>query len=76
MKNPSFGELRSLFQTNQACKEENQRMNLTFKNFATLCEIFASQKEFCKPCETDEFGKPCETDEFRNSLRNILVIFI
>ena len=42
MKNPGFGELQSLFQVNQVCKEENQRRNLTFNNFATLCEIFAS----------------------------------
>ena len=44
MKNPSFGELRSLCQINQVCKEENQRMNITLENFATPCEIFASQK--------------------------------
>ena len=42
MKNPSFGELQSLFQINQVCKEENQRRNLTLKNFATTCEIFAT----------------------------------
>ena len=35
-------------------------------NFATPCQIFASQKEF---------RKPCETDEFRNPLRNVHVIF-
>ena len=29
MKNPSFGEPRSLCQINQVCKEENQRRNLT-----------------------------------------------
>ena len=28
MKNPSLGELGSLFQINQVCKEENQRRNL------------------------------------------------
>ena len=42
MKNPSFGELRSLCQIKQVCKEENQRRNLTFSNFAMLCETFAS----------------------------------
>ena len=42
MKNPSFGELQSLCQINQVCKEENQRKNLTLKNFATTCEIFAA----------------------------------
>ena len=42
MKNPSFGELQSLCQINQVCKEENQRRNLTLKNFATTCEIFAT----------------------------------
>ena len=41
-KNPSLGELRSLFQINQVCKEENQRRNLTFMKFASTCEIFAS----------------------------------
>ena len=35
MKNPSLGELRSLFQINQVSKEENQRRNLTSKNFTT-----------------------------------------
>ena len=42
MKNPSFGELQSLFQINQVCKEENQIRNLTLKNFATTCKIFAT----------------------------------
>ena len=35
MKNPSLGELRSLFQINQVSKKENQRRNLTSKNFTT-----------------------------------------
>ena len=39
MKNPSFGELRSICQINQVCKEENQRRNLTSNNFAWLCEM-------------------------------------
>ena len=39
MKNPSFGELRSLFQANQVCKEENQRRNLTPSYFEWLCEM-------------------------------------
>ena len=76
MKNPSFGELRSLCQINQVCKEENQRRNLAFNNFATPCEIFTSlriaQEEY-KPCEAEnkEFRKPCETmNEFCNPLRN------
>ena len=38
-------KLQSLFQINQVCKEEDQRKNLTLKNFATPCEIFPSQKE-------------------------------
>ena len=59
-KNPSLGELRSLWQINQVYKEEKQRRNLTFKNFATLCEL--PKKEFRKPCETES--------EFRNPLRN------
>ena len=46
MKNPSFGELRSLCQINQVCKEENQKMNLTFNNFATPCE---TENEFRNP---------------------------
>ena len=33
MKNPSFGELQSLCQISQVCKEENQRRNLTLKKF-------------------------------------------
>ena len=39
MKNPSFRELRSLFQINQVCKEENQRRNLTSSNFAWQCKM-------------------------------------
>ena len=49
MKNPSFGELQSLCQINQVCKEENQRRNLTLKNFATTCESFARQKKISQP---------------------------
>ena len=49
MKNPSFGELQSLCQINQVCKEENQRRNLTLKNFAITCKIFARQKKFSQP---------------------------
>ena len=45
MKNPSFGELLSLCQINQVCKEDNQRRNLTLKNFVTTCKIFIRQKE-------------------------------
>ena len=77
-ENPSYGELRSLFQINQAGKEENQRRNLTLKNFTTPYEIFASQKEIPQPffhsCEIFASpSTPCETDEFRNpfsELRN------
>ena len=36
MRNPSFGEFRSLFQINQVCKDENQRRNLTSVNFTSL----------------------------------------
>ena len=52
IKNPSFGELQSLCQINQVCKEESQRRNLTLKNFTgqkkisqplfTTCEIFTT----------------------------------
>ena len=83
MKNPSYGELRSLCQINQVCKEENQRRNLTFNSFATLCELpkrstncrtesKTVNNEFRKPCEakTKEFRKPSKTDEFHNPLRN------
>ena len=49
MKNPTIGELQSLCQINQVCKEENQIRNLTLKNFATTCEIFAKQKEISQP---------------------------
>ena len=48
MKNSSFRELRSLCQINQVCKEENQRRNLTLKNFATS---FHHLRNFCKPEE-------------------------
>ena len=52
MKNPSFGELQRLFQINQVCKEENQRRNITLKNFATTYEIFSRQKEISQPLFT------------------------
>ena len=67
MRNPSFGELRSLCQINQVCKDENQRRNLTFVNFATPCEIFASQKEILQP-----LFQPCEIFA---TLRNLPEIF-
>ena len=69
MKNPSFGEPRSLCQINQVCKEENQRKNLTFNNFATLCQIFASlqitQEEYKMQDRELEV-----TNEFHNPLLN------
>ena len=39
MKNPSFGELCSLFQINQVCKEENQRRNLNIQQFRKLAKL-------------------------------------
>ena len=52
MKNPSFGELQSLCQINQVCKEKNRRRNLALKNFVTTYEIFARQKEISQPLFT------------------------
>ena len=49
MNNPSFEELQSLSQINQVCKEENQRKNLTLKNFASHCKIFARHKGILQP---------------------------
>ena len=46
MKNSSFGELRSLCQINQVCKEKNQKRNLTVENFATPK---GALRNFCKP---------------------------
>ena len=61
MKNPRFGELHSLCQINQVCKEENQRRNLTSSNFAWLCEIFAKhakcQKEYKLQDREQDFGE-------------------
>ena len=77
IKNPSFGELQSLFQINQVCKEENQRMNLTLKNFATPCEIFSSQKEISQ-ARKKFHNSFSALRNFRNSifdLRNLHVIF-
>ena len=75
MKNPSLGELRSLFQINQVCKEENQRRNLTSNNFAWLCKIFASLRNTQEECMLQDreqgheelISQPCETvkNEFR-----------
>ena len=38
MKNPSHGELQSLWKINQVRKEEKQRRNLSFKNFPMGCQ--------------------------------------
>ena len=46
MKNPSFGELQSLCQINQVCKEENQRKNLTLKNFELLTKFSQDRRKF------------------------------
>ena len=71
MKNPSFGELQSLCQINQVCKEENQRKNLSFKDFATLCEIFATLcKIFTTLCKI--FATLCKIFA---TLQNLPVIF-
>ena len=64
MKNPSFVELRSLFQINQVCKEENQRRNLTSNNFAWLCEIFASLRNAKRNTSCRTESKTLE-NEFR-----------
>ena len=48
MKNPSLGELRSLFQINQVSKEENQRRNLTSKNFATHLSALQKFRKLAK----------------------------
>ena len=39
MKNPRLRELRSLFQINQVCKEENQRRNLNIQQFRKLAKL-------------------------------------
>ena len=39
IKNPSFGELQTLCQINQVCKEESQRRNLTLMNFTRQKKI-------------------------------------
>ena len=44
----------------QACELPKRRTSLAKlrMNFATPCEIFASQKEFRKACKTEEFRNP------------------
>ena len=82
MKNPSFGELRSLFQINQVCKEENQRRNLTSSNFAMLYEKFTTMRNAKRStsCKTEsktvknEFRKPCETKAEENQFRTLCKI--
>ena len=66
MKNPSLGEIRSLCQINQVCKEENQRRNLTFNNFAWLCEIL-------QDCEIPKRSACCriETKAMKNEFCNL-----
>ena len=87
IKNPTFGELRSLCQINQVCKEENQRRNLTFNNFATLCEIFPSlqiaQEEYKlqdRELEVkNEFYNPLwnfhKPERISQALQNLPIIF-
>ena len=60
MKNPTIGELQSLCQINQVCKEENQRRNLTFNNFAWLCEIL-------QDCEIPKRSACCRTESEQSS---------
>ena len=48
MKNPSLGELQSLCQINQVSKEENQRRNLTSKNFATHLSALQKFRKLAK----------------------------
>ena len=45
MKNPSFGELQSLCQINQVCKEENQR-NLTLRISQPLAKSSQDRRKF------------------------------
>ena len=76
MNNPSFEELQSLSQINQVCKEENQRRNLTLKNFATTCEIFARQKEISQLAFTtcEIFATPISLAKISHLLYNIAKI--
>ena len=69
MKNPSFGELQSLCQINQVCKEENQRRNLTLKNLASHCEIFARQKGISQP-----FFPLAKFSQERRKFRNLFFL--
>ena len=69
MKNPSFGELSSLCQINQVCKEENQRRNLTLKNLASYCEIFARQKGISQP-----FFPLAKFSQERRKFRNLFFL--
>ena len=87
IKNPSFGELRSLCQINQVCKEENQRRNLTSNDFAWLCKIFAKYAKCPKGVQAArqrarlwkinftpcaKFHKPCKIEE--NEFRTLCEI--
>ena len=60
MKNPSFGEPRSLYQANQVCKEENQRRNLATNNFAWLCKIFTKHAKCQKEYKLQDREQICE----------------
>ena len=64
MKNPSLGELRSLFQINQVSKKENQRRNLTSKNFATHLLALRNGQEECMLQDREQ----TKLKEFRKSL--------
>ena len=80
--NPSFGELRSLFQINQVCKEENHRRNLTSSNFAWLCETpkgVQAVRQRARPWKMNfapcaKFRKPCETKIEENEFRTLCKI--
>ena len=60
MKNPSFGELPSLFQINQVCKEENQRRNLTYINSHGYAKFLQSMQNAQKKYKLQDREQGCE----------------
>ena len=70
MKNPSYGELRSLCKINQYARKRNKEGIY----HSRISQPFAKYSKACKLAKK-EFRKPCEIDEFRNPLRNLHVIF-
>ena len=74
MKNPSFGELHSLFQINQACKEENQRSNIHPTISHGYAKFSQSMRNAKRSTSYMTESKPCQTKAKKNEFRTLYQI--